>query len=65
MNDLVVFKVVDDLKKSVSKPNRAEKLSKMNTVSRGLSGTTPINPLFVYMTKGSDWPLDDVTVILD
>ena len=65
INDRFVFKVVDDLKNFDSKLNTAEKLSKMNSVSWGLSGTTPINPLLVYSTNGSDLPLEDVTMILE
>jgi len=57
--------VVDGLKNSVSKLNTAVKLSKINTVSRGLSGTTPMNPLLVYSAKGSDLPVDDATAILE
>jgi len=57
--------VVDGLKNCVSKLNTAVKLSKINTVSRGLSGTTPMNPLLVYSTKGSDLPVDDATANLE
>ena len=65
INDLLEFKVVDGFKKFDSKPNTAEKLSKINSVSWGLSGTTPINPLLVYSTNGSDLPVEDVIVILE
>ena len=58
------FKVVGVLRKSVSKLNTTEKLSKIKTVSRGLSGTTPINPLLVYNTNGANLPVGATTVIL-
>ena len=56
---------MDGLKKFDSKLNTAEKLSKINSVSWGVSGTTPINPLLVYSTNGSDLPVEDVMVIIE
>ena len=54
----------EDLGKSVSKINTVDMLSKIKTVSSGLSGTIPKPPLFVYRTNGFDWPDAAITTIL-